>query len=127
MMALVSGHHCHRHTAQRSHDVCGSCGRSFCEPCLVYLGGPAALPRCNGCALVAAGIRAASSVRPVSSRRHLRRLQRARRREGQPPTRAHLSTDPLGPMGPTTIDTPERDPFSWADDLGDGWSATYRP
>ena len=40
----VPGFECHRHPSQLSDDVCGTCGRPFCEPCLFYLDGDEALP-----------------------------------------------------------------------------------
>jgi hypothetical protein len=125
----VSEFECHRHPSQLSDDVCGTCGRSFCEPCLSYLDGERALPRCNDCALVAAGIRPASSIRRAMSRRQLRRLQKARRHEGKPTPRPAFT--PLAPLGPRStaapLEVPERDPFAWADGLDGGWSVTYRP
>jgi hypothetical protein len=91
----------------------------FCDPCLLYLDGERALPRCQACALVAAGIRPASSVQPTRSRRELSRLRRQRRREGPPPRRSSdgfsgLPPLPVGSERPTNV---APDPFAWADDL----------
>ncbi len=109
--------------------MCGTCGRPFCEPCLFYLDGDEALPRCNNCALVAAGIRPASSIRRAVTRRHLRRLRKERRRDGRPVPRTAATA--LGPLRPQSaapaLDVPERDPFAWADDLDGGWSITFGP
>ena len=124
----MSGYECHRHPTQISADICGNCARPFCDPCLLYLDGEHALPRCRHCVLVAAGIRPASSVRRAMSGRQLRRLKRDRRRDGRPAPHPAPSLGPLARKAPTVeIDAPERDPFAWADDLDGGWSVTYRP
>ena len=89
-----------------------------CDRCLVYLEGDRVLPRCRPCALVAAGVRPASSVRLALSRRQLSRLQRQRRREGRPPRRSSSAFSGLPPLV-VAADRPtvEPDPFAWAHEL----------
>ena len=46
---------CPTHPHDRARDVCRTCGRPFCESCLVYSYGRGKAPYCVECALVAAG------------------------------------------------------------------------
>ena len=48
---------CDRHPFDEAHAACRVCGRTFCEPCLVYSFGPKRPPFCVPCALEAAGVR----------------------------------------------------------------------
>lgn len=71
---------CDKHLFETATDVCRACGHEFCPDCLVYSFGAQQAPFCVPCAVAAAGIRTTAGVRPVRSRRELRRLSRERRR-----------------------------------------------
>jgi hypothetical protein len=46
---------CHTHAEDGATGICRSCGRDFCERCLVYSYGRHRPPYCVRCALIAAG------------------------------------------------------------------------
>jgi len=48
---------CETHPFDEAHGTCRTCGRSFCQTCLVYSFGPRKPPFCVPCALEAAGVR----------------------------------------------------------------------
>lgn len=73
---------CVRHPMTAAEHVCGHCGLDHCAECVVHPFGQQRAALCITCALLAAGVRPAGTVRPRTSRRQARErteeLRRAR-------------------------------------------------
>lgn len=67
---------CEKHRHERGVALCGRCGESWCEQCLVYAFGPKKPPYCMGCAMFAGGVRTAAA-RPALSKRELKARRKA--------------------------------------------------
>lgn len=67
---------CEKHSYEHGVALCGRCGFSWCESCLVYAFGPKKPPYCKPCAMFAAGVRTSAS-RPALSRRELKARHKA--------------------------------------------------
>ena len=67
---------CEKHSYEHGVALCGRCGLSWCESCLVYAFGPKKPPYCKPCAMFAAGVRT-SADHPALSRRELKARRKA--------------------------------------------------
>ncbi|MBI2708269.1 MAG: B-box zinc finger protein [Actinobacteria bacterium] len=94
---------CANHSFERSHRLCGTCGRAFCEDCLVFPFGPRKAPLCMQCAVVAGGLRKAAPVIPVRTKKEIDRINAEM-------TAAQLGTSFGASFGPTDFTSPVADP-----------------
>ena len=62
---------CDKHLFEDASGVCRSCGRAYCDDCLVYAHGPGKAPFCIPCALTAAGVRSTAASQARRGRRGL--------------------------------------------------------
>ena len=61
--------HCMRHYEEPMMGHCRTCGRAFCNRCLVFPFGDDKPPYCVGCAIAAAGVSTANKRIPIAAPR----------------------------------------------------------
>jgi hypothetical protein len=86
---------CENHAFETAEDACKNCGRLFCPDCIVYPWGPKRAPLCKACAIGIAGIRKHATRTPVASKREIKRMARARRREVRAAKNAPAEREPV--------------------------------
>ncbi len=96
---------CAIHPFERTDRMCGRCGYSYCDDCLI-VPSPRKPPLCKACAMAAAGIRSTAAITPVRTAREIRALEKARRRAEAQQAATDASAagawPPPGPPGPPT-------------------------
>lgn len=78
---------CEKHPHERGAGICGRCGGSWCNDCLVYTHGSKKPPMCMGCAMYAGGVRSAAT-RPAMPKRELKALLKAAQAEAKAAAKA---------------------------------------
>ena len=63
---------CVKHNFETVENTCRTCGRGYCNECLVYSFGPKKPPYCVSCALAAAGVRRSAAAQPVRAQKNRR-------------------------------------------------------
>jgi len=92
---------CENHPFEMGDDLCGHCGREYCDECLVYPRGPKKPPFCIPCALAASGVRSTAARGPAVSKRELKR----RRKERAERTKVEVAQRPPGVSAAMDWDT----------------------
>jgi hypothetical protein len=78
---------CRKHAHEMGVALCGRCGGSWCSSCIVYPFGPKKPPYCMSCAMVAGGVRSASTI-PAMPRRQLKAQLKALKQEAKAAAKA---------------------------------------
>ena len=78
---------CAKHPHETGKAICRRCGDAWCDDCLVYSFGQKKPPFCMSCAMVAGGVRTAST-RPALGRREVKALQKAAKAEAKAAAKA---------------------------------------
>lgn len=115
---------CEKHPHEAGAAICRRCGGSWCRDCLVYAFGPKKPPYCMSCAMVAGGVRTASTRPPMPKREMKARMKAARaeakaqaKAAGQAPAPVEpAETEPTeAPVEPVSVATgasPELEPVT---------------
>jgi hypothetical protein len=93
---------CGKHPHEMGVAICRRCGGSWCSTCLVYAFGPKKPPFCMSCAMVAGGVRSASS-QPAMSRKQMKAQTKALKAQAK----AQAARDAGQPSEESEEPTPE--------------------
>ena len=84
---------CGKHPHEVGSAICRRCGGAWCRDCLIYAFGPKKPPFCMSCAMVAGGVRTAST-RPPMPRRQMKAQMKAAKAEAKAAAKAAKSGPP---------------------------------
>lgn len=100
---------CGKHPHAVGVAICRRCGGPWCRDCLVYAFGPKKPPYCMSCAMVAGGVRTAST-RPPMPKREMKARMKAARQEAKADAKADARTDATTPAAPEPAPVEEPSP-----------------
>ncbi|MGK2947063.1 MAG: hypothetical protein ACSLFP_00685 [Acidimicrobiales bacterium] len=84
---------CEKHPHEVGAAICRRCGGAWCRDCLVYAFGPKKPPYCMSCAMVAGGVRTAST-RPPMPKREMKARMKAAKAEAKAGRGAPVEAEP---------------------------------
>lgn len=107
---------CGKHPHEVGAAICRRCGGAWCRDCLVYAFGPKKPPYCMSCAMVAGGVRTAST-RPPMPKREMKARMKAAKAEAKAQAKAGRSAP--AEVEPAEVDaaTEALEPVSAASDV----------
>jgi hypothetical protein len=88
---------CGKHPHEMGSAICRRCGGAWCRDCLVYAFGPKKPPFCMGCAMVAGGVRTAST-RPPMPRKEMKARMKAAKAEAKAAAKEGKAPQPAAPV-----------------------------